>query len=206
MLRCNNSITGVHVMTALLEPSTDTKALFVDPQKALALPIGVASPLWLMFAGAASAGVAYWWLNRWRTMTNLEAVMAPALAAPEALAALAAPEVVETVEVTAEVVEATVLEPVMDAAEEVVSAPVIEAAPEPVVEALPEAVIEAEPEPVVEAVAESVIEAAPEPAIEAAPQAVVEAAPAPRPRPKPKTKAAAVRAAPRTTSGPTRRS
>ena len=39
----------------------------------LYVPLGAASPLWLMFAGAASAGVAYWWMTRWTAATHLEA-------------------------------------------------------------------------------------------------------------------------------------
>jgi outer membrane biosynthesis protein TonB len=161
-------------MTALFDPSKDPKEILADTQKAFNLPIGAASPLWLMFAGAASAGVAYWWLNRWRTATNLEAVLAPALASPEPEAVLAVPELIAPA-----VVEA--FEAAADSAEEVVADPVLEAAPEPIVEA------------------------APEPMIEAAPEPILEVAPTPKPTPKPKTKAAAVRAAPRTTSGPTRR-
>ena len=37
------------------------------------VPLGAASPLWLMFAGAASAGVAYWWMTRCTAATHLEA-------------------------------------------------------------------------------------------------------------------------------------
>lgn len=50
--------------------------------KALSLPLGVVSPLWMMFAGAATAGVAYWWMTRWTRPINLEA----RLAAPEPVA------------------------------------------------------------------------------------------------------------------------
>jgi hypothetical protein len=166
-------------MTALLDPPKAAKEVFADAQKALALPIGVASPLWLMFAGAASAGVAYWWLNRWRNVTNLEAVLAPALAAPEPEAAPLVPEVlppavVEAFEAAADEMEALAAEPA--------------------------------PEAVIETAADPVAEPAPEPAVEPTPEPILEVAPTPKPAPKPKTKAAAVRAAPRTTSGPTRRS
>jgi hypothetical protein len=152
-------------MTALLEVSKDPKQVFADAQKAFHLPIGAASPLWLMFAGAASAGVAFWWLNRWRNMTNLEAVLSPSLAAPVALEAAAEP------------VEAAVLEPAMEAVEAIAPEPRVEVAPEPALDVL----LEAAAEP---------------PAVEVAPA----------PKPKPKAKAAAARAAPRTSSGPTRRS
>src|SRR5579872_6291763 len=50
------------------------------PDKVLSAPIGLASPLWLAFAGAASAGVAYWWLTRWMRPVNLEAVSSETIA------------------------------------------------------------------------------------------------------------------------------
>lgn len=42
-----------------------------DRQNALALPLGVASPLWFAFASAAGAGVAYWWMTRWTEVADL---------------------------------------------------------------------------------------------------------------------------------------
>jgi hypothetical protein len=36
-----------------------------DSPRAFTFPIGATSPLWLAFAGAASVGVAYWWMTRW---------------------------------------------------------------------------------------------------------------------------------------------
>lgn len=59
-----------------LHHTIDTQKLGADAEKALRGPIGAASPLWWAFAGAASAGVAYWWLTRWARPVNLEA-MAP---------------------------------------------------------------------------------------------------------------------------------
>lgn len=47
----------------------------VTPATALHVPIGAASPLWFMFTGAASAGVAYWWMTRWMRPMNLEALL-----------------------------------------------------------------------------------------------------------------------------------
>jgi predicted flap endonuclease-1-like 5' DNA nuclease len=44
-------------------------------RRAAALPIGLASPLWLAFGAAAGAGVAWWWATRW-TRTHLEADLA----------------------------------------------------------------------------------------------------------------------------------
>lgn len=54
-----------------------------QPPNPFYVPLGAASPLWLMFAGAASAGVAYWWMTRWTSATHLEAAFGEvALAAP----------------------------------------------------------------------------------------------------------------------------
>lgn len=79
-------------MVASLEKSPETG-------KALSLPLGVVSPLWMMFAGAATAGVAYWWMTRWTRPTNLEAELAvvepvvEVLAEPVAVEAAAEPVV-----------------------------------------------------------------------------------------------------------------
>ena len=46
-------------------------------ETAFRVPMGVASPLWVMFGAAASAGVAYWWMTRWtRAAVNFEALAA----------------------------------------------------------------------------------------------------------------------------------
>lgn len=69
-----------------------------DAAKALHLPLGVASPLWLMFAGAAGAGVAYWWMTRWARPANLEAWLGAALPAGPDAEPLAAPVLVAEAE------------------------------------------------------------------------------------------------------------
>ena len=62
----------------------------LDPEKAPHLMIGAASPLWLMFGGAAMAGASWWWwASRWRQAVNVEAVMA---LAPEPVAPVPLPE------------------------------------------------------------------------------------------------------------------
>ncbi len=148
-------------MFALLDTSKDPKAALADAADAWRAPIGAASPLWFMFAGVASAGVAYWWMSRWRAeATNLEAALTLPALAPEPVIEAAA-EVVETVE--------TAVEAPVEAAIETLA----EVAPEPVVEAAPEPVVEAAPEPVGEAAAEPAIEP-----------------PATKPRAAPKAKAA----------------
>ncbi len=127
-----------------------TKLITPETEKALTLPVGMASPLWLMFAGAAAAGAAMFWARAWFKPTNLEAVLAP-LPEPDSEVANAIIEAVEdavmlavettdaVVEVAADMIEATV-ETVEDAVE------VVEAIAEPLIEAAQEgaeAVIEA---------------------------------------------------------------
>jgi predicted flap endonuclease-1-like 5' DNA nuclease len=52
----------------------------IDPEKGPHLMAGAASPLWLMFGGAALAGATWWWWSsRWREAVNVEALMAPVL-------------------------------------------------------------------------------------------------------------------------------
>ncbi|WP_269716729.1 helix-hairpin-helix domain-containing protein [Caulobacter sp. NIBR2454] len=99
-------------------PSTD-----YDAERALRFPIGVASPLWLTFGAAAGMGAAWWWMTAWTRMsilsaalepTNLEAALAPQMAAAEAVAQTTA----AVVETSAEVVE-EMAEPVTSAFEPV---------------------------------------------------------------------------------------
>jgi predicted flap endonuclease-1-like 5' DNA nuclease len=61
-------------------------------EKTLRTPLGAVSPLWWAFAGAATAGVAYWWMTRWVRPVNIEAagVMPLELATPPALEEAAA--------------------------------------------------------------------------------------------------------------------
>ena len=95
------------------------------------IPIGAASPLWMAYMGAASAGAAYWWFSRLSRYTHLESVMATealvetpsAEIAPEPV--MAEPEIAPA-EVAVEAVEMVVPEPVLP--EPVAPAPVIKAA------------------------------------------------------------------------------
>jgi hypothetical protein len=99
-------------------------------QTAMRVPVGGLSPLWMMFAGAASAGVAYWWMTRWTRPVNLEALLTepPAETPVEAVEVFEAVEVVETVEALPEAVAETVVETAeaMQAAAEEVSEPIVE--------------------------------------------------------------------------------
>ena len=129
----------------------------IDPEKGPHLMAGAASPLWLMFGGAAMAGATWWWWSaRWREAVNLEALMAPALAktlaTPELVidpvteAPILAPVALETPEpVTAAATAATetvaeAVQETLDTAETVASETVetVKASAEPVVEAVVE--------------------------------------------------------------------
>lgn len=165
----------VSIFSFLPEFQTDK----VEPEAAPRVAVGAASPLWLMFGGAAVAGASYWWwASRWRDAVNLEALMALAPepvalpaetvavleAAPEPVIEAVAEPVVEAVALVAETTEA-VLDAVeataVAAAEPVVEA--ITAANEDIAEAVVEPIAEAEPvieaEPVVVEAVEAVAEA-----------------------------------------------
>lgn len=45
-----------------------------DAQKAMHLPLGFMSPLWLAYSSMAGAGVAYWWMSQFAKPVNLEAM------------------------------------------------------------------------------------------------------------------------------------
>lgn len=87
-------------MTASTEVSGQGRKTLERADEALRFPVGAASPLWLFYAGAAGAGVAYWLMTRWASPMNLESMMgkkAAAALAPMAEAASAALEAAEDV-------------------------------------------------------------------------------------------------------------
>jgi len=53
----------------------DAASLRRETEKAMRLPVGLASPLWLAFGAAASMGVAWWWMSRMGRPFNIEAKM-----------------------------------------------------------------------------------------------------------------------------------
>jgi predicted flap endonuclease-1-like 5' DNA nuclease len=78
-------------------------------RKAMAMPVGLASPLWLAFGAAASAGVAWWWMTRWTRASNLEAMSGAAkaqVAAVEAMVERESEVAVKAVEAAASMLEA----------------------------------------------------------------------------------------------------
>lgn len=104
-----------------------------DTEKMLSLPMGAISPLWLMFAGAATVGAAYFWSRTFFKPTNVEALFT----APEALrdtTADIAETVVETVEAEAQIA-IDVVESIIETTSDVIDE-AVEAAPEPVREVL----------------------------------------------------------------------
>jgi hypothetical protein len=143
-------------------PATPTlPETFARPTALVAVQVGMASPLWGLFAGAAIGGSAWWWMTRWARPENLEAMFAAAEAAPALTSPVAMVEYVAEIAVEAANEAEPVAEPAIEAAIEAVEAiidpPVLD---EPVGgEAAPIApALAAEPEPALEPVA-----AAPEP-------------------------------------------
>ena len=97
----------------MTDPVTQLPASF-DSNKAITLSLGMASPLWLAFAGAAMAGSAFWWMSRWTRPDNLEAMLELPATPPNPV-----PDVVlEAVEPVAEaaVVAATAVETAVEVA------------------------------------------------------------------------------------------
>jgi len=177
-------------------PETDSLA---KPQTLMRVPVGLASPLWGLFAGVAVGGATWWWMTRWARPANLEAMFGAAAKFETAMetetAALEAPPIEAAepvVETLPEPIAAVAAEPVVEAAPE----PVEEPAPAPVLEAQAEVAPEREPMDGEVAPISPVLETlAPEPAE----PAVVDAAPAeafaePAAAPKAKKKAAAPKA------------
>jgi hypothetical protein len=158
--------------------SADQKpALGLGSVKALHAPLGAASPLWFAYAGAAGAGMAYWWMTRWMRPFNIEALIA--------VAEPAQTEVVAAESAAAPWVEAEPAAP---------EASIVEEAPQPAVAAMPEP----EAPPVADsAVAEAaIVEAAlaePEPAPKAA---APQTSPAAAVQTTPKTRKASGKAGP----------
>jgi predicted flap endonuclease-1-like 5' DNA nuclease len=68
-------------MTWLIEEQS-VSAARERAEKALRIPLGMASPLWLAFGAATSVGVTWWWMTRWTKAVNLEAMAPFRLASP----------------------------------------------------------------------------------------------------------------------------
>ena len=62
-------------MTAAPENGTVTAK--PSPEALLRLPVGAASPLWGLYAGAAMGGMALWLMSRWARPQNLPIVVVP---------------------------------------------------------------------------------------------------------------------------------
>lgn len=130
----------------------------LDMRKALYAPLGAASPLWFLFGGAASAGLAYWWMTRWTDRSHLEAMFgAPA---PAPMAFLAPTTVALTPEIEPEIEPDPAPQPIPPAVSEILS----EAAE--ILEGVTAAAIEA-----VEQATETLLEPLAEPATKPKPKA-----------------------------------
>src|SRR5579862_5328954 len=112
-------------MSFAAESEVRAPEAFARPETLLRVPVGLTSPLWGLFAGAAVTGAAWWWMTRWMQPRNLEAMFAAAETAEAAVEAEPSEFAPPTLEV-AEAVE-TILEPILE--------PVVEAPPEPVMAA-----------------------------------------------------------------------
>ena len=103
-------------------------------RKALNLPIGMTSPLWLAFGAATTAGVAWWWMTRWTQALNIEAMASVAKVQVEAVEAFIEKEsevATHAVEAAEAVLEAAaVIEPAAPVAPEPEIAPAPAPAPE----------------------------------------------------------------------------
>jgi hypothetical protein len=80
----------------MLKPKGGDAAPGFDAQQALRLQWGAASPLWMMYMGAAGAGLAFWSLSRWMNLAAPEAIVQRVgshlrLVKPEPEAPVAAP-------------------------------------------------------------------------------------------------------------------
>jgi hypothetical protein len=124
------------------------KTTLSGPEALLRVQVGIASPLWGLFAGAAMSGSAWWWMTRWTRTENLEAMFGAAMLSADAPASLVetaqAESVPDLAQLAAEeeaVVEAIIEPPVLDAPVGGESAPIGPA----VVAALPAEAAEARP-------------------------------------------------------------
>ncbi len=129
---------------ALLSDYKDFGAFRGQAQKAMGMPLGFASPLWLAFGAATTAGVAWWWMTRWTKAFNVEAVASTSVAEPAtepapvpASAPAVAKPVIEAVVAPVEATKLAKVEPVKTAP--VKAAPVkVVKAPEPATPVLAE--------------------------------------------------------------------
>jgi predicted flap endonuclease-1-like 5' DNA nuclease len=113
---------------AWLAEYPDSKVMRDQAEKALRIPIGMASPLWLAFGAAASAGVGWWWINQWTKAANLEAMVAPIAKSPTLVLVKESPKIVAEAVVEAPVVVAEIVEEIVAPAP---AKPVALAAPTP---------------------------------------------------------------------------
>jgi hypothetical protein len=114
--------------------TTSETPVFAKPDAMLRVPLGLSSPLWGFFAGAAVGGAAFWWMTRWARPHNLEAMFGEAASSERAVEAPveAVEPVVEAV-VEAEIVAFTAPDAMVEGAAPEAAAepfePILEPAP-----------------------------------------------------------------------------
>ncbi len=163
MVMLRRTIKPEIVMSFAPESETRAPETLAKPEVLLRVPVGLASPLWGLFAGAAVSASAWWWMTRWARPQNLEAMFGVAESEADA----------EPTDVVSE----TTPEPVVEAFAEAVPEPDVEPVPETVAEAL----IAASPAPFAVGGESAPIS----PVLEALMPEVAEASVAPKPRKKP---------------------
>jgi predicted flap endonuclease-1-like 5' DNA nuclease len=133
--------------------ATSPALLPSDVEKALRLPIGAASPLWMMIGAAAMLGVASYWTSRWMRpsmpvleMPRLKAPPEPAQVEPVPVLGATSPEVEPLAGLVEPESVSEVLDPVVEAPVMVVA---LDAGPEA---QLPEPAVPPSVAPVLEAV------------------------------------------------------
>jgi predicted flap endonuclease-1-like 5' DNA nuclease len=112
-----------------LFPEIDVEKATANAAKAMQVPLGLTSPLWLAYSGVASAGVAYWWMSQWTKPINLEAMSAmmqkyslvptpemAAVKAPSLVAEVAAAEMQAIADAVSHVLDEAIPEPAILAA------------------------------------------------------------------------------------------
>jgi len=102
--------------------------ILAKPDALLRVPVGLSSPLWGFYAGAAVSGATWWWMTRWARPQNLEALFGQAVALEAPAAGMAVEAVPDAVAAPAAAPPAFVepLDEGLEAAGEVIAEAIVE--------------------------------------------------------------------------------